>query len=39
VIELATEEEYLDMSNDKAKEQLAFVKSDLEKASSDPNID
>ena len=38
-IALATEEEYLDMSNDKAKEQLAFVKSDLEKASTDPNID
>src|SRR5919112_4587098 len=38
-IALATEEEYLDMSNDKAKEQLAFVKSDLEKASLDPNID
>src|SRR5919112_1386601 len=38
-ISLATEEEYLDMSNDKAKEQLAFVKSDLEKASTDPNID
>jgi hypothetical protein len=27
------------MSNDKAKEQLAFVQSDLEKASSNPNID
>jgi hypothetical protein len=38
-IVLATEEEYLDMSNDKAKEQLAFVQSDLEKASSNPNID
>jgi hypothetical protein len=38
-IALATEEEYLDMSNDKAKEQLAFVKSDLEKASTNPNID
>ena len=38
-IALATEEEYLDMSNDKAKEQLAFVQSDLEKASSNPNID
>jgi hypothetical protein len=29
---------YLDMSTDKAKEQLAFVKSDLEKASANPNI-
>ena len=38
-IALATEQEYLDMSNDKAKEQLAFVQSDLEKASSNPNID
>jgi Calcineurin-like phosphoesterase len=38
-IALATEEEYLDLSNDKAKEQLAFVQSDLEKASSNPNID
>jgi hypothetical protein len=38
-IALGTEEEYLDMSNDKAKEQLAFVKSDLEKASANPNID
>ena len=38
-IALATEEEYLDMSNDKAKEQLAFVKSDLEQASNNPNID
>ena len=38
-IALATESEYLDMSTDKAKEQLAFVKSDLEKASTDPNID
>jgi hypothetical protein len=38
-ISLGTEEEYLDMSNDKAKEQLAFVQSDLEKASSNPNID
>jgi hypothetical protein len=38
-IALGTEEEYLDMSNDKAKEQLAFVKSDLEKASTNPNID
>jgi hypothetical protein len=26
------------MSTDKAKEQLAFVKSDLEKASANPNI-
>jgi hypothetical protein len=38
-IALATESEYLDMSKDKAKEQLAFVKSDLEKASTNPNID
>ncbi len=38
-IALATEEEYLDMSNDKAKQQLAFVKSDLEQASNNPNID
>jgi len=38
-IALATESEYLDVSNDKAKEQLAFVKSDLEKASTNPNID
>ncbi len=38
-IALASEEEYLDMSNAKAKEQLAFVQSDLEKASSNPNID
>ena len=38
-IALGTEEEYLDMSNDKAQEQLAFVKSDLEKASANPNID
>jgi predicted MPP superfamily phosphohydrolase len=38
-ISLATEEEYLDMSNAKAQEQLAFVKSDLEKASANPNID
>jgi hypothetical protein len=38
-IALGTEEEYLDMSNDKAKQQLAFVQSDLEKASSNPNID
>jgi hypothetical protein len=30
-IALATESGYLDMSKDKAKEQLAFVKSDLEK--------
>ena len=37
-IALATESEYLDMSKDKAKEQLAFVKSDLEKASTNPNI-
>jgi hypothetical protein len=37
-IALATESEYLDMSTDKAKEQLAFVKSDLEKASANPNI-
>jgi hypothetical protein len=36
-IALATE--YLDMSTDKAKEQLAFVKSDLEKASNNPDID
>jgi hypothetical protein len=27
------------MSTDKAKEQLAFVKSDLEKVSTNPNID
>jgi hypothetical protein len=38
-IALGTEQEYLDMSNDKAKEQLAFVQSDLEKASSNPNIE
>jgi hypothetical protein len=38
-IALATESGYLDMSTDKAKEQLAFVKSDLEKASTNPNID
>jgi hypothetical protein len=38
-IVLGTEEEYLDMSNDKAKEQLSFVKSDLKKASTNPNID
>jgi hypothetical protein len=38
-IALGTEEEYLDMSNDKAKEQLAFVQSDLEKASSNPDIE
>src|SRR5919107_949840 len=38
-IALATESGYLDMSTDRAKEQLAFVKSDLEKASLDPNID
>jgi hypothetical protein len=38
-IALATEEEYLDMNNDKAQEQLAFVKSDLEKASTNPNTD
>jgi hypothetical protein len=37
-IALATESEYLDMSKDKAKEQLAFVRNDLEKASLDPNI-
>jgi hypothetical protein len=38
-IALATESEYLDMSKDKAKEQLAFVTCDLEKASTNPNID
>ncbi len=38
-IALAMEDGYLDMSTDKAKEQLAFVKSDLEKASTNPNID
>jgi hypothetical protein len=38
-IALATESEYLDMSKDKAKEQLAFVTHDLEKASTNPNID
>jgi predicted phosphodiesterase len=38
-IALATEEEYLDFSNDIAKEQLAFVKNDLEKASTNPDID
>src|SRR5919107_76420 len=38
-IALGTEEEYLDMSNVKAKQQLAFVQSDLKKASSNPNID
>jgi hypothetical protein len=37
-IALATESEYLNMSKDKAKEQLAFVRNDLEKASLDPNI-
>src|ERR687890_2504223 len=36
-IALESEEEYLDMSNDKAKQQLEFVKSDLEKASVNPN--
>src|ERR671921_226059 len=35
---LATQSGYLDMSTDKAKEQLVFVKNDLEKASADPNI-
>jgi hypothetical protein len=35
---LGTESEYLDMSKDKAKEQLAFVRNDLEKASLDSNI-
>ncbi|MDQ3838625.1 MAG: metallophosphoesterase [Thermoproteota archaeon] len=38
-IALATESEYLNMSTDKAKEQLAFVRNDLEKASLDPNVD
>jgi len=38
-ISLGTEEEYLDMSNVKAQEQLAFVKNDLEKASTNPNTD
>src|SRR5919106_1542419 len=38
-IALESEEEYLDMSNVKAKQQLAFVQSDLKKASSNPNID
>ena len=38
-IALATESEYLDMSTAKAQEQLAFVKSDLEKASANPDID
>ena len=38
-IALASESEYLDISTDIAKEQLAFVKSDLEKASANPNID
>ncbi|MDW0203567.1 MAG: metallophosphoesterase, partial [Nitrososphaeraceae archaeon] len=38
-IALGTEEEYLDFSNDIAKEQLAFVKNDLEKASTNPDID
>jgi 3',5'-cyclic AMP phosphodiesterase CpdA len=38
-IALGTEQEYLDLSNDIAKEQLAFVKNDLEKASANPNID
>jgi Calcineurin-like phosphoesterase len=37
-IALATESEYLDMSTVKAKEQLAFVKNDLEKTSANPNI-
>jgi hypothetical protein len=37
-IALATQSGYLDMSTDKAKEQLAFVKSDLEKAYAKPNI-
>ncbi len=38
-IALATESGYLDMSTDKAKEQLEFVTRDLEKASTNPNID
>ncbi len=38
-IALGTEEEYLDFSNNIAKEQLAFVQSDLEKASTNPDID
>jgi len=38
-IALGTEAEYLDFSNNIAKEQLAFVKSDLEKASTNPDID
>ena len=38
-IALATESGYLDMSTDKAKEQLAFVTRDLEQASNNPNID
>jgi hypothetical protein len=38
-IALATESGYLDMSKDKAKKQLAFVTRDLEKASTNPNID
>nr|MDQ3976871.1 hypothetical protein [Thermoproteota archaeon] len=38
-IALTTESGYLDMSTDKAQDQLAFVKSDLEKASTNPNID
>jgi Calcineurin-like phosphoesterase len=37
-IALGTESEYLDMSEDKAQEQLVFVKSDLENAASNPNI-
>jgi hypothetical protein len=38
-IALASESEYLDISTDTAQEQLAFVKSDLEKASANPDID
>jgi hypothetical protein len=38
-IAIASEPEYLDISMNTAQEQLAFVKSDLEKASANPNID
>lgn len=38
-IVLATESGYLDMDTSRAQEQLAFVKADLEEASSNPNIE
>ena len=38
-IVLATESGYLDMDTRRAQEQLAFVRADLEEASSDPNTD